>query len=165
MDENHTNYWCDGHTFLVWNSYLFGMKFIPFLVWVSYRFLVWNSYRFWYAQCKKWNTYFGMNFVPFLQWSNSFNLFICVIGIGCGCANVIPCAKAPKKNPWMLRPRSLDFRSVSRGSMTKLNREGDIQILDGSLLQLGGDRMGGSLLSPVHASPHAIFWSTSSTFL
>ena len=75
---------------LVWWSYLFGMKLIPFwyevhtfltfLVWKSYRFwyeiqlffLVWNSYRFWYAQCKKRNhTYFGMNFIPlFLQWMN-----------------------------------------------------------------------------------------------
>ena len=67
--------------FLVWNSYRFGMKFIP--LWYDINtvfgmkfipFLVWNSYRFWYAQCKKRNhTYFGMNFIPlFLLCINSF---------------------------------------------------------------------------------------------
>ena len=38
--------------------------------------------------------------------------------------------------------------------MTKLSREGDITDSDRSLFLLGGDRIGGSPLSPEHANPH-----------
>ena len=36
------------------------------------------------------------------------------------------CAKVPKKSPWILRPSSLELRSTNSGSMTMLNREGDM---------------------------------------